>query len=109
MMHSVRRIVFASLFLVTASIANAQWSGSGTVSQVWPHDGYYFVQTTITDNPCGSAGKFWWPATDSDAKDMYAMALAALVADKSIAVVFNENSLNCMFGGQMSTHMVINR
>jgi hypothetical protein len=98
------------LVLAGASVANAQWSASGTVASVYSHDGYYFVSIDIANNPCGTPGKFWWPTTgDTDAKDMYAMALTALAADKPIAVVFDENAPNCYINGARVTHMVISR
>ena len=104
------RLACAVLVLAGASVANAQWSAFGTVSSVYSHDGYYFVVIDIANNPCGSPGKFWWPTTgDTDAKDMYAMALTALAADKTIAVVFDENAPNCYINGALVTHMVITR
>jgi hypothetical protein len=103
------RTIATGLLLAIAPIANAQWSSLGAVTTVYSHDGNYFVIVNIADNPCGSNGKFWWPATDSDAKDMYAMALTALASEKRIAVVFNESAPSCSVNAALATHMLISQ
>jgi hypothetical protein len=86
--------------------ARADWSGIGTVSQIYSHNGYHFIITTIPDAPCGVAGRFWWPTNDPDAKDLFAMAMTALVADKVIQVYYN--GISCESAGfELVTHMVI--
>lgn len=95
------------LFLFSAS-AYAGWSAStGEVSRVYSHNGAHVIRTAITDNVC-NAGAFWWPADDSDAKEMFSLALAALMSGKEINVVYNPNDLDCQHGGSAKiTHMVI--
>lgn len=113
-MPKPKRAVGVSLWLIvgahvyTSSLASSNWSATlGSVTQVYSHDSVYFVNSTISDGPCGSPGKFWWPISDPDAKDMYAMALAAFIAGKKIRVVYNYASPNCSSGGALITHMVI--
>lgn len=98
-------LLLACGFLPIAALAG--WTAFGTVSSVYSHDGYYVVRTSLSDNPCGTPGMFWWPATDSDAKDMFAMAMTALVTDKMIAVVHDASTPNCSWNGQLATHIVI--
>lgn len=84
------------------------WSGYGLVDRAWSHDGSHFIQTDLTDNPCGTAGKFWWEVSDPDAKDMFALALTALATDKQISVAY-PSTPNCLYGGALVTAMVIAR
>jgi hypothetical protein len=101
----MRRIASVMALLFSAFPASADWTGTGEVTKVWSHEGYHFIQTTIADNPCGTAGKFWWPASDPDAKDMFAMSLAAVAAGKFVSV--NYSGSTCSNGGQLVTHMMI--
>jgi len=98
------------LFSVLSTPVLAQWStASGEVTSVYSHDGAHVIRTTITDNVC-TPGGFWWPADDSDANDMFSLALAALMAGKKVKVVYDPNNLNCLYGGSTKvTHLVIFR
>jgi hypothetical protein len=95
--------VFLGLFISPSVLSD--WTLTGGVTNVYSHDGYHFVQTAITDAPCGTPGKFLWPTSDPDAKDMFAIALAALVSGRPVRVYFF--GTNCSAGGQLVTHMMI--
>jgi len=95
--------------LSISTIAFAKWSPRGTIDSVYSHNGFHVVVTTINDNPCGTPGKFWWPADDPDAKDMLSLALTALASQKEVAFVYNENTPNCSWNGQLATHLVIHK
>ena len=87
----------------------AGWSGTGEVTDIYSHNGYHIVDTTIADNPCGRAGRFYWPTSDGDAKDMLSLALAAMMSQKSVSVAYDENGPACNWGGAISTHFRISR
>jgi hypothetical protein len=99
------RILSVAALLLVAYPASAGWTGTGDVTNVWSHDGSHYIQTSITDNPCGTPGKFWWPASDPDAKDMFAMSLTALTAGKPVSVYYGGTT--CASGGQFVTLMMI--
>ena len=106
----VRRITLAGLLaaLPATSFGTATWTPtSGMVTAVYSHDGTHVIQTTIVDAACGAAGRFWWPASDSDAKDMFALALSAFVAGKQVRVVQDAATPSCSNGGNLATHLVI--
>ncbi|MCU7808056.1 MAG: hypothetical protein KZQ73_09350 [Candidatus Thiodiazotropha sp. (ex Semelilucina semeliformis)] len=88
---------------------NAGWSqGWGTVTQVISHNGQHIIYTTIPDALRNSNGKFWWPSDDSDAKDMYSMALAAFMGGKELSVAYNENTPEWLYNNiAKATHMKI--
>jgi hypothetical protein len=74
---------------------------------VWFHIMAHVIRTTLTDSVC-TAGGFWRPADDPDAKDMFSLALSALMSDKKISVVYDPNNLNCQHGGStLITHLRI--
>ncbi len=95
-----------ALLLSTSSYAG--WStSSGEVTRVYSHNGAHVIRTSLTDNAC-TAGHFWWPTDDTDAKDMFSLALSALMSGKKIQVLFDPNSLDCRHGGSAKiTHMGI--
>jgi len=105
----MRRVlgVFALLPLCYSQTASSAWTPTGYVNNVWSHDGYHLIDTTITDNPCGMAGRFWWHANDADAKDMFALAVTAVASNKQISVGYGSTS--CNLDGQLATHMRIAR
>jgi hypothetical protein len=94
----MRKVSLALLTLAPA-LVHAEWTLAGHVTSVWSHDGYHFIQRTIASNSCGSPGKFWWPASDSDAKDMLALSLTALVIGKPVSVF--DGSASCLNGGEL--------
>jgi hypothetical protein len=102
-------IILAFVVLLSLN-ANADWSASaGEVTRVYSHNGSHVIRTTITDQVCG-AGNFWWPANDEDAKDMFSIALAALMAGKKIMVVYDTSDLQCNHGNSAKiTHMSVAR
>ena len=93
--------------LLAGNLLHAGWTATGSVTTVWSHNGYHFIMTTIPVNPCGSGGKFFWLASDPDAKDMFAMALTALAANKPVNVYYD--STNCSSGGQEVSLMSISQ
>lgn len=106
----IRRVVLAGLLaaLPSASFGAGTWTvGTGSVTAVYSHEGTHFIQTTIGDAACGSAGRFWWLTSDSDAKDMFALALSAFLAGKQVRVVQDGAAPNCSNGGNLATHLVI--
>ena len=94
------------LLLVSASVS-AQWSGTGDVTSIYSHNERIIVNSTITGNICGTSGKFWWKTSDTDSKDMLALAMTAMTAGHSIRVVYDENAgtTNCLYGGDQMTHI----
>ncbi len=82
--------------LLLANMSHAGWSASGTVSAVTSHNGFHLIATDIADGMCGQMGKFYWRTDDPDAKDMFSIALAAFISAKSIAVVYNSESAECI-------------
>jgi hypothetical protein len=88
-------------------LAAAGWSTLGTVSQVYSHNGNHVVLTSISNNPCGIPGKFWWPTDDPDAKDMFTLSLSAFMSEKQVRVVFDGDAPNCNYNGALATHMMI--
>jgi len=95
------------ILLIISPSAFAKWSGQGTIESVYSHNGYHIIHTTISDNTCGSAGKFYWPTSDDDAKDMLSIALTAFTTSKRVSVVYNETTPDCKWGGEKSTHLAI--
>jgi len=94
------------LFFISVN-CSAWWTGSGKVEGVYSHNGYHVILTTITDNSCGAAGKFYWPISDPDAKDMLSIALTALTTDKDVRVLYNDSQPTCRWSGELSTHLLI--
>lgn len=106
----VRDIVLVGLLaaLPSASFGASTWTvTSGMVTAVYSHDGTHFIQTTIADAACGAAGRFWWSTSDSDAKDMFALALSAFLAGKQVRVVQDSVVPSCSNSGNLATHVVI--
>ena len=102
-----KTILLICLILFTG-ISHADWStSSGEVTSVYSHDGAHVIRTTLTDGSC-EAGNYWWPADDPDAKDMFSLALAALMSGKNIAVVYSDANPDCAHGNSAKiTHMRI--
>jgi len=103
------RMILALLISILPAVSfGAQtWTALGTITSVYSHNGQHVIETSIADAPCGAAGKFWWPTSDSDAKDMFAMALAAYVAGKRIRVVHDPAATSCSSSGNLATFMAI--
>lgn len=95
------------LFLMLIPSLAFAWSGTGEVTAVYSHAGDHVIRSTIASNAC-SSGAFWWPADGADAKDMFSLALTALVSGKKISVVYNSNDSECRHGNSAKiSHMVI--
>ena len=94
-----------TLTLLISTNCYAVWSNRSTVVEIYSYNGKHFVETNISNNPCGAAGKFWWSADDSDAKEMFSLALSAFMTGKKIRVIFNELTPNCDISGAEATHM----
>jgi hypothetical protein len=104
------KVIIVFILIMNSAAAIAGWSSStGTVTNVYSHNGSHVIRTTLTDNVC-SAGAFWWPADDPDAKDMFALALAALMSDKKISVVYSDSNPDCQHGNSAKiTHMLLRK
>lgn len=102
---------FATILMAlgVTPLALAGWTAVGSVNNVYSHLGNHLIDTTIADAPCGVAGRFWWTTGDAEDKYMFALATTALVAQKPIAVAHDPASPNCLFGGQLATHMMMAR
>ena len=102
----MHKILMMFVAIVFSSNIYAGWSEKGNVLEVFSYKGKHFVQTTITNNPCGVAGKFWWPTTDnSDAKDMLALSLSAFMSGKRIRLIYDEAAPSCSSNGAEGTKM----
>ena len=104
-----RRLAALLVMLGVPALALAGWTAVGSVNNVYSHLGKHLIDTTIVDAPCGVAGRFWWSTGDAEDKYMFALATTALVAQKPIAVAHDPASPNCLFGGQLATHMMMAR
>jgi hypothetical protein len=104
----MKKHLWIIVLIMSAGNVFAGWAtSSGEVTRVYSHNGSHVIRTTLTDNVC-NAGNFWWPADDSDAKDMFALALSALMSDKKITVVYDPGNLDCKHGNSAKiTHMSI--
>jgi hypothetical protein len=104
----MKKLTILAMSLLYSTNSFAGWSTSaGEVTKVYSHDGAHVIRTAITDDVC-NAGSFWWPADDSDANDMFSLALAALMSGKNIQVVYDESDLNCNHGNSAKiTHMAV--
>ena len=107
------RDVFIHLGLASFAtmVLAASWTASGTVSNVWSHNGMHVIQTTIPNNSCGTSGKYWWYTSNPDAKDMFAIALVALSSDKKVSVIDIDSgeTPNCIYGGQQIAYIRLDR
>lgn len=101
-----RHMITVILLMLFSKNGFSGWSlSSGVVTRVYSHYGAHVIRTSLTDNVC-TPGGFWWPADSPDAKDMFALATSALLADKKIQVVYNPDALDCQYGGSAKiTHM----
>ena len=83
------------------------WTANAEVTAIYSHNGKHIINIDVEDKQCGTVGKFWWSTDDSDAKDMFTLALTAYVSGKKVAVVYNETTPNCFSNGSEATHLVI--
>jgi len=104
----MKKFIILAVSLLYSTSSFAGWSTStGEVTRVYSHNGAHVIRTTITDKVC-TAGSFWWSADDSDAKDMFSLAMAALMSGKKIQVVYADNDLDCRHGNSAKiTHMAL--
>lgn len=101
------RRIGAALAVVLLPLGAWGWTGLGQVTGVYSHAGYNVIVTTINDNPCGSSGKYYWPTSSGDAKDMFAISLTALSTGASVSVVTDANTSTCLWGGQRISYLFI--
>lgn len=110
---SIRKLVIGLSFSVFTSdaLSAGQWVGNtGEIESITSHNGDHIIQTTITDNVCGTEGKYWWKADDSDAKDMFALAMMAFASGKKLGVVRDpENTSECKWNGALVTHLRVDK
>lgn len=95
--------IFVLLFSCSANAAST-WSQWGLVQSIYSHNGFHIVETTVSDNPCSISGKFYWNATDADAKDMLSLAMAAMMAGKQVRLAYDSASPNCNWNAAEVTH-----
>jgi hypothetical protein len=97
------------LLLIAFSLPTyAGWSKTGSITSITSHNGFHLINSTITDDTCGTAGKFYWPTDDNDAKDMFALALAAYMGGKKVAVVYSAETPECILSAFIkATHLTI--
>jgi len=102
----MKRFTFLIGTLLYSTVSFGGWSAStGEVTRVYSHNGSHVIRTTITDTIC-NAGSFWWPTDDSDATDMFSLAIAALASGKLIQVHYADTNLDCQHGNSTKiTHM----
>src|SRR5882672_562013 len=103
------RLAAILMALSVPALALAGWTAGGSVNNIFSHDGSHIIDTTIPDAPCGAPGRFWWPTGGAEDKYMFALATTALVAQKRLAVVHDPAAPNCLFGGQLASHMMMAR
>jgi len=105
----LKDVVFVAAAMALPAIAAAAWTPLGAVTQVYSHSEYQFVQTDLAEDACGTAGKFYWLASDPDADAMLAVALAALTAEKKYRVSGNFTTPTCKYGGARIDNSMISR
>lgn len=89
--------------------AYASWTPIDDINSIYSHGGYHFIESDITTNACGTAGKFYWETSNPDAPDMLAIALTALAADKQIRVSGNFTNPTCYLGGAKVDYIMISK
>ena len=101
--------IVSLFFLISFAVSShAGWSAQGEVTRVISHDSAHVLRTTVSDDPCGDSGDFWWLADDLDAKDMLSIALSAFMSGKKIRVVYSDSNPDCQYGGSAKvTHLSI--
>ena len=117
-MRSIRVLIFAiASFIALALVqvpASAQtgWTSVGQITNIFSHDGLILVITNIQSGPAcadAQAGWFFWPSSTQqfpDHKEMYALALSAMLSGRSVAFLTDANS--CWPGtATRATHAMI--
>ncbi|NOU52140.1 hypothetical protein HG263_16545 [Pseudoalteromonas sp. JBTF-M23] len=103
--------LFVLMLLIFPGVSQAGWTkGWGKITEIMSHDGKHIIYTTIEDKTCGGSGNFWWPTSDPDAKDMFALAMAAFMGEKEVMLVHRESvqDQECQFGHiSKATHIRI--
>jgi hypothetical protein len=94
--------------LSSPSRADGVWYGNLVVTEVIAHNDCYLISTTSSYGNCSKPGRFTIMATHSMAKDMYAMALAALLGNKMIDVWVPEIT-ECRVEGNVVTITTIKK
>lgn len=93
------------LILLIPALSFAGWSTtSGTITDIYSHDGSILLTTNIADGPC-NAGYFWWPITDPDSQIMLSLALTSFSTGKKVMVVYDPETPECVFGFSKITHL----
>lgn len=112
MVKVMKKIFVFTIVMCVSSLSFAsKWSTVGSVNHVLSHDGYHIVITSINEGACDTLGKFYWPTSDADAKDMLSIALTALSTQMKVKFYYSEDVADCKFGNTsaLATHMQISR
>jgi hypothetical protein len=93
------------LLLLIPALSFAGWStSSGSVTDIYSHNGSVLITTGIADGPCNT-GLFWWPTDDSDSQIMLSLALTSFSMGKKITVVYDTATPECLYGFAKITHL----
>jgi len=97
-------------FGVTTSTSKAadEWINNLTVHYVTVGVDSYIIDTDYNNSGCGSPGRFVIRKDTPMAKDMYAIALAALLSGKRINI-YAEPGQGCHLEGRLSTWIALRR
>lgn len=95
-----------SLFTLQATA----WTSLGEVNDVISHNETYVIFTSIPDSSCSNPGAFYFSHTDPDAKDMFTIALAALMSGKKVKAIDSGVASECNgFGAAKLTHLWVTK
>ena len=98
-------VVLLTLFPL---ITYAAWTTtSGVIDIVYSHNGIIVIDTALPDNPCGKAGRFWWPTLGGDSAAMLSLSLAAHSTGRPIKVNYDSGNAECSYSGAKITHLAI--
>lgn len=76
------------------------FSGEGEVVDIMSNSTAIVLRTTMSESgACSNPGGFWWPISVPHSNNMFAIAVAALTANKKVVVIYNTSALNCNHGG----------
>jgi hypothetical protein len=96
------------VLLSSPSRADGRWYGDLVVTAVVAHVDCYLINTSSTSVDCETQGPFSIMASHLMAKDMYAMALAALLGNKLIDVYVPATN-ECHIEGVVATILTIKK
>ena len=105
-------VLFLTLSCMTMTASSSEaadgWIWNLTVHFVTVGADSYIIDTDYHDSGCGSPGRFVIRKDAPQAKEMYAMALTALVSGKLVNV-YAEPGQGCHLEGRVSTWVAIQK